>query len=231
MTNPVPQRLWLAGATGLIGREVLDLALQNRCEVHALLRRAAPELPNSPHLHAHQVDFAAPTLGLSSPLPAADALIICLGTTIKVAGSQEAFRALDFGAVLAVAKLARDAGVSRCAVVSALGADPASGVFYNRVKGEMEQALMALNFPQLLIARPSLLVGDRARLGQPARAGEQWAERLSRPLRGLIPARWRPITASAVARALWLGVTNESGPRLRILESDQLQALAGTQAC
>nr|WP_295080335.1 NAD(P)H-binding protein [uncultured Roseateles sp.] len=231
MTNPVPQSLWLAGATGLIGREVLDLALQSPCEVHALLRRAAPELPNSPRLHCQQIDFAAPALGLKTPLPAADALIICLGTTIKVAGSQEAFRALDFGAVLAVATLARDAGVRRCAVVSALGADPTSGVFYNRVKGEMEQALTALNFPQLLIARPSLLVGDRARLGQPARAGEQWAERLSRPLRWLIPARWRPIAASTVARALWLGLANDKGPRLRILESDQLQTLADTQAC
>ena len=81
------------------------------------------------------------------------------------AGSAEAFRAVDFEAVLHVARAAKQAGASRCAVVSALGADANAKVFYNQVKGEMEQALIALQFERLVIARPSLLRGGRAALG------------------------------------------------------------------
>lgn len=222
--------LWLAGGTGLIGRELLELALadaQTRA-VHILLRRAAPELPQDSRLQTHRVDFKAAGLNAQPALPPADALFIALGTTIKQAGSQESFRALDLQAVRHVAEAAKAAGVRRCAVVSALGADPRSGVFYNRVKGEMEAALTGLGFDRLLIARPSLLIGDRQRLGQAARPGELWGERLSRPLRTLIPARWRPIEAAVVARALWRSLAQD-GPALSCLESDQLGML-GAQA-
>jgi len=218
--------IWIAGGTGLIGRELLGLALaepQTRA-VHALLRRAAPDLPQDPRLHLHQVDFKAASLNAQPALPPADALFIALGTTIRQAGSKEAFRALDLQAVLHVAQAAKAAGLRRCAVVSALGADPGSNVFYNQVKGEMEAALSSLGFERLLIARPSLLIGDRQALGQPARPGEQWGERLSRPLLPLIPARWRPIEARLVARALWRGLSQQ-GQGLSILESDQLRQL------
>jgi len=217
----ITQTVWLAGASGLVGRSLLAQLLQQPVDLHLLLRRPLTDLPASPRLHAQLVDFGRLPV---DALPAPKAVFIALGTTIKQAGSQAAFRAVDFDAVLAVARAARAAGASRCAVVSALGADAASKVFYNRVKGEMEQALAALGFERLVIARPSLLLGDRAALGQARRAGEFWAERLSRPLLPLIPLRWRPIPAERVARALALALA-QAGPALTVLESGHLHSL------
>jgi len=105
--------------------------------------------------------------------PAVDDVFIALGTTIKVAGSREAFRAVDFDAVVAVARAARAAGATRLGVVSAMGADSRSPVFYNRVKGEMEDAVQGLGFETVVIARPSLLAGDRTALKQAPRPGEK----------------------------------------------------------
>jgi uncharacterized protein YbjT (DUF2867 family) len=217
------QQVWLAGATGLVGRALLTQLLLEPVQLHALLRRSANDLPSGPRLQQHLVDFTQPDLG-ASDLGAPDAVYICLGTTLAVAGSQAAFRAVDFDAVVNVARAARAAGARRCAVVSALGADPASAVFYNRVKGEMEQALTDLRFERLVVARPSLLAGERERLGQPKRSGEAWALRLSRPFLGLIPAKWRPIQAEVLARALILAL-GQDGPALQLLESGQLQTL------
>ena len=218
--NPPLRSLLLAGATGLIGHAALAqaLALPGLQDLHALLRRRPPGWPSDPRLHALTVDFQAlPTL------PAADAALCALGTTIKVAGSQAAFRAVDFDAVLAFAQAARSAGVTRFAVVSALGADSESAVFYNRVKGEMETALRSLGFASLLIARPSLLVGDRAALGQPVRAGERFGLAISQPLSWLIPQAWLPIEAAVVARALLRGLA-EGRPGAQVLESADLQS-------
>ncbi|MBL8334349.1 MAG: nucleoside-diphosphate sugar epimerase, partial [Rubrivivax sp.] len=110
------------------------------------------------------------------------------------------------------------------AVVSALGADPRSSVFYNRVKGEAEAALRTLGFEQLVIARPSLLVGDRAALGQPVRTGERLGLALSRPFMPLIPQRVRPIEAATVAGALLLAL-DQGGQGVRVIESAELQQL------
>jgi len=218
----ITHTVWIAGASGLVGRALLTQLLRQPLDVHALLRRTVADLPASPRLHVHlQADFARLD---TSALPAPQAVYIALGTTISQAGSQAAFRAVDFDAVLAVARAARAAGASRCAVVSALGADAHAKVFYNRVKGEMEDALAALGFERLVIARPSLLLGERAALGQPRRAGEVWAERLSRPLLPLIPMRWRPIPAEGVARALAIALA-QAGPALTVLESGHLHSL------
>lgn len=211
--------IWVAGASGLVGRALLDVLARQPVQVHALLRRPQ-DLPPYPRLTQHKVDFGRADLG--AQLPAPTAIYIALGTTIAQAGSQEAFRAVDLNAVLTVARAARAKGASRCAVVSALGADPKSAVFYNRVKGEMEQALAQLGFARLVIARPSLLVGDRAALGQPERAGERWAQRLSGPLLPLIPKRWRPITAVRVAGAMALALAQD-GPGISVLESARMQ--------
>jgi uncharacterized protein YbjT (DUF2867 family) len=216
------QPVWIAGATGLVGRALLDQLLELQLDVHALLRRPVEgALPKSRYLHPHQVDFAKLVL---DDLPAPQAVYICLGTTIAVAGSQDAFRAVDFDAVVDVANAAKAAGARRCAVVSALGASAASPVFYNRVKGETEKALGKMGFERLVIARPSLLVGERAELGQPVRAGEVWGERITRPVRALIPARWRPIRAERVARAMASSLAQD-GPAVEVLESDALQRL------
>ncbi len=129
-------------------------------------------------------------------------MFIALGTTIQVAGSQPAFRAVDFEAVLAVARAARDAGARRLGIVSAMGASTSSSVFYNRVKGEMEDAVGRLGYDTLVLARPSLLSGDRSTLGQPKRAAEKFAATTMRLLRPLTPANYRAIAAADVAAAL-----------------------------
>jgi uncharacterized protein YbjT (DUF2867 family) len=209
----------LAGATGLIGHE-LAKAWDGPGRLHLLVRHKPPVGGVAPQLlRVHMVDF-----GALPALPAADEAYCCLGTTIKAAGSQAAFRAVDFDAVLAFAHAARRAGVQRFAVVSALGASPHSPTFYNRVKGEMEAALAGLGYASLVIARPSLLSGDRAALGQPQRAAERLALALTSPLSGLIPKAWRPIAAATVARAMRRALA-EARPGVRIVESAELQDL------
>jgi len=197
------QRALLAGATGLIGRELVELLSASReyDTIHLLLRRATPALASLPKVAAHVVNFDA----LAS-VPAADDVYITLGTTIKVAGSEEAFRRVDYDYVVNVARAARAAGARRLGIVSALGADSKSRVFYNRVKGEMQRAVADLGYDSVVIAQPSLLMGDREALGQPTRGGEVWARRLLGPVSGLIPAGVRPVRASAVATALLRGV-------------------------
>lgn len=205
----------LAGATGLVGRELLALlcADPRYRTVQVLSRRDVPGLQADARLTVHRVDFAR-----LPELPAVDDVYVALGTTIAAAGSEAAFRQVDFEFVVATARAARAAGACRLAVVSALGADARSRVFYNRVKGEMEEAVAALGYSSIVIARPSLLLGDRAVLGQPTRIGERLAARLLGPVRRLVPAGVRPIEAGAVARALVVAL-GEAGPGLRILKS------------
>jgi uncharacterized protein YbjT (DUF2867 family) len=196
----------LAGASGLVGRAILQglLADESVAAVHTLGRRSLPV--QHPKLTEHSVDFKA-----LPALPRLDEAFIALGTTIKVAGSQEAFRAVDYEAVVAVAEAAKQAGARRLGVVSAMGASTRSGIFYNRVKGEMEAAVSALGFDTLVIARPSFLAGDREALGQPVRSGEKLALGISRWLAPLIPANYRSIDSSAVARALLKKVPGTQG--------------------
>jgi uncharacterized protein YbjT (DUF2867 family) len=214
-----PPAVLVAGATGLIGCELLAawLAESPPPAVHALVRKVPAAA--DPRVRWQGVDYAD-----LPALPRAGIAACALGTTIAVAGSQAAFRAVDFDAVLAFARGAKAAGVARFGVVSALGASPRSPTFYNRVKGEMEQAVAALGFDCTVIARPSLLAGDRAALGQPARAGERLALAATAPLRALIPKAWRPIEARTVARAL-VRALHQGRPGVRVIESAELQDL------
>jgi uncharacterized protein YbjT (DUF2867 family) len=219
-TTPTRSGL-LAGASGLVGRALLPLLLAGRPyeRVHVLLRRAVPDIEADTKLKVHQVDYAR----LPAALPAVDDVYVALGTTIKVAGSESAFRQVDFDFVVNTARAARAVGATRLAVVSALGADPRSRVFYNRVKGEMETAIAQLGYASVVIARPSLLLGDRAALGQPARSGEAWATRLLGPLGWAVPRRVRPIAARTVAAAL-LAAVLDGQCGVRVLESGPMQA-------
>ena len=209
---------WLAGASGLVGSALLEELPAG--SVHALLRKPLKQAP--PAVIQHVLDLRS--AGFAAALPAPDAVFIALGTTIAQAGSQEAFRAVDFELVLKIAQAARQAGARACAVVSSVGANAGSRVFYSRVKGEAEAALIALDFEHLVIARPSLLDGHRAALGQPERLGERWALAVMRPLAPLIPLRWRPIEAQRVARAMARAVAS-TNRGVQILESAELQRL------
>jgi len=196
----------LAGATGLVGRAILEGLLADRTvtAVHALGRRKLGVAHAK--LTSHVVEFAA-----LPALPPLDEVYITLGTTIKVAGSQAAFRAVDFDANLAVARAALAAGARHAGLVSAMGADAESRVFYSRVKGELEQALAQLPFDGLVIARPSLLTGNREALDQPERPLERLSMFVGRFLGPLIPANYRPIAAADVARALLNRVPSTQG--------------------
>jgi uncharacterized protein YbjT (DUF2867 family) len=211
-----PRVALLAGATGLVGRELCRLACESERydEVHSLVRR--PSSTRHPKLREHVVDFDA-----LPALPPSTDVLIALGTTIAVAGSEAAFRRVDHDYVLAVARAGRASGATRLGLVSALGADPSSRVFYNRVKGEAERDVSALGYESVVIAQPSLLLGDRDALGQPARRGEAWAQRLLGPIAKLVPASFRPVSARAVATAL-LGAVSTGAPGVRRLPSREL---------
>lgn len=211
--------LLLAGATGLVGREVLAAARADGVPVQALVRRVPAAGGADPAVVWQAVDFMRLPV-----LPPADDAICALGTTIKVAGSQAAFRAVDFDAVLNFAQAARAAGVRHFGLVSALGADAGSRNFYLRVKGEAEAALAAIGFDTLVIARPSLLAGDRTLLGQPERRGELIGMKVSAWLGPLLPLGWRPVQGRSVARALRRALA-ERRPGVRLVASAELQRL------
>jgi len=217
--NHTGRRVILAGATGLVGRELLNLLLEDPTVevVHAFGRR--PPGIDHPKLLAHVVDFASLSL-----MPPADEVYLALGTTIKVAGSQAAFRAVDVEANLAMARAALAAGARRVGLVSAMGADARSRVFYNRCKGELEDALKGLKPDALVVARPSLLMGVRTALGQPARPGEWFGQILSPFLSRILPANLRPVRARDVAKALSLRVPQAIGTE--ILPSGTLTSLS-----
>jgi uncharacterized protein YbjT (DUF2867 family) len=207
-----PQHILLAGATGLTGEHLLDRLL-NEPTVSRVL--APSRRPLAEHARLEN-----PIGNLGDLLPElqgrVDIAYCCIGTTIKQAGSQEAFRAIDHDLIVAYAQRARDLGARHLLVISAIDADEKSSIFYNRVKGETEKSLIAQNWPQLTIARPSILLGDRL---QP-RLGEQIAGPLSR----LIPGKYHGIEACQLARALWrLALEEQEG--VRIVESDELRRL------
>jgi uncharacterized protein YbjT (DUF2867 family) len=149
----------------------------------------------------------------------ADDVYCCLGTTIRVAGSQEAFRRVDFDYPVALARAAARGGAKRLLVVSALGANRHSGVFYNRVKGEMEEAVRAAGVAKTYFFRPSLLSGPRTE----PRLGERIGLAVGM-LFGPLLGRYRPIHADLVAAAM-LRVAQEDLPA-QTFESERIRALA-----
>ena len=211
----------VAGATGLVGRAIVArlLADPGVAGVHVLVRRPLAVDAGAGRLHVHVVDFADLPV-----LPRVDEVYLALGTTIGIAGSRAAFRAVDFDANLAVARAALAAGARRIGLVSAMGADARSRVFYSRTKGELEDALSALPLDGLVVARPALLLGDRDALGQPRRRGERIAATLDRWARPLLPARLRGIAADDVAAALVASLPRARGQR--VLASADMQGAA-----
>ena len=208
----------VAGATGLVGSKLLDVLLADPdCDpIHVLVRR--PSGRTDARLREHLVDFAQLA---SLNWPAVDDVFCCLGTTIKAAGSQAAFREVDFAYPLAVARGTQDRGAQQFLFVSAMGADAHSKVFYSRVKGELESAIAALAFHAAVAFRPSLLAGERAE----HRMGERFALAILQPLRWLVPGKYRPVAATAVARAM-AACAKRSLSGFHVVASDAIQAFA-----
>lgn len=203
------------GATGLVGRLVLQRLLETPGVTHVIAPTRRPLDIQHPRLINPVVDFDA--LPEDANWWAADAVICTLGTTIDVAGSQEAFRRVDHDYPLQVAKLARQQGAKTYVLNSAMGANARSSIFYNRVKGELEGDLAALDYPSLILVRPGLIDGDRAE----TRPGEARMLAISRFLRPLLPKKWRPSRAERIADVLVDSAINPPQGR-SVVEADQL---------
>jgi uncharacterized protein YbjT (DUF2867 family) len=188
------ETLLMAGATGLVGSRTLPKLLETGWHVVALGRR--PTGKDHPALTEVHTDFR------SIPhLPPATTAVCTLGTTIRAAGSQDAFRAIDYSAVLAFARAARAAGCRQCLCVTAIGASPSASAFYSRVKGETERDLEALGFERLDLLQPGLLLGPRAER-RPVEALFQALAPLLNPLLPGALGRYGAISADAVADAI-----------------------------
>lgn len=200
------------GATGLVGRECLRLLLDDPsvARVVALARRPLSDVASA-KLRVEMVDFDR--LAAYGALFDVDQIFCALGTTIKQAGSQDAFRRVDLEYPLAAAKLGVEHGARHFLLVSAVGASAGSRVFYNRVKGELEDALRTLPYRSVTIVRPSLLLGDRAEF----RLGEQIAKRFG----WLVPGKYKPVSATRVAEAL-VTAAREDTAGFRIIESNEI---------
>ena len=193
-------RILLVGASGLTGRSVLCLLLADARvkEVHTPLRR--PSSIDHPKLHAHRWQEQPPRWDHLPQTPY-DAVLCCLGTTLKKAGTRQAFQTIDRDAVLELGAWTKNRGVRRILVISSSGANPHSANFYLRTKGEMEEGLRSLGIPSTTILRPGLLLGNREELRPAERLG-QWALPLLSPvLRGPLLG-WQGTPVETLARLM-----------------------------
>lgn len=207
--------LLLLGATGLVGRLVLQAALDD-AQVQRITAPVRRPLPlQSIRLHCPVVDYDR--LPEDADWWRADAVICTLGTTLKAAGSREAFRQVDHGHVLRAARLARSQGTPTFVLTSAAGADAGSRLFYNRVKGEVERDLAALGFASLTLVRPGLIGGAR----ETSRPAERWSQRVLGTLGPLLPRAWRISPAPRIAQAL-LQAARQPAPGVRVVSAAEL---------
>lgn len=206
----------LAGTTGLVGGHLLDLLLNDEryTRVVALSRKALDR--QHPKLQNLVVDFAR-LEEYAAQLKAED-VFCCLGTTIRQAGSQAAFRKVDFDYPLNLAKVTQEQGAKQYLLVTALGSDKASSIFYNRVKGEVEEAIGQVGFNSYHIFQPSMLLGDR----KESRAGEGVGKAVMTALDFLIPKKYKAIEATKVAKGmLAIAKQNQAGTHIHV--SGELQ--------
>lgn len=216
----------IIGATGLVGNELLHRLLDSEVyvEVTALVRR--PTGLSNMKLNEQIIDFNE--MQLARDEFKVDDVFCCLGTTIKKAGSKEAFRKVDYDYPLKAAELAKTSGASQYLLVSAIGADPTAKVFYSRVKGELESALIALQFDSLHLMHPSLLLGKRDEFRTAESLSGILSPVFSPLLRGRL-ARFKPIKAEDVACAmLQIALDGEKGTN--IYEWPELHEAAARRA-
>jgi uncharacterized protein YbjT (DUF2867 family) len=208
----------IAGATGLVGGECLArLITTARYErVLVLTRRdLGPELRASPKIERVLCDFAH--LDAVADRLRADDVFCALGTTIRKAGSQARFREVDFQYPRQLAEITRRHGARHFSLVSAAGASRTSPFFYSRVKGELEDALRALQWPSLALLRPSVIAGERAE----PRPLERVAEKVLR----FAPSAWRPVPAREIATAMIVTALH-AAPGVRVIESAEIPRVA-----
>lgn len=208
----------IAGATGLVGSHLLHLLLKDPYyeKIWVLTRRSLKIQNKKIEEIVSDFNDLEGTLGEVET----NHVFCCLGTTMKKAGSREAFRKVDFEFPLEIARIMHSKGASKFLLISAIGASSNSMFFYNQVKGEVEEALQKLNYPALLIFRPSLLLGDRSE----ERTGEDVAKKIYRYIDWLFIGpfkKYKGIPAESVAAAMLKKAKTEQ-PGTVILESDQI---------
>jgi uncharacterized protein YbjT (DUF2867 family) len=188
----------VVGSTGLIGGAFLNLIRHHpeAGKVIALARRSIPDIEKAKHIQQKIIDFDK--LAEYSQFFSAQTWVCALGTTIKKAGSKKAFRQVDYQLPLDLAGYAAQNGCEKFILISAIGADPGSSVFYNKVKGELERDIQHLSFKSIHIIRPSLLMGDRTEF----RLGEEIGKRLIQPFSFLIPDKYKPVHVEVIARKI-----------------------------
>lgn len=217
------RRAVVVGATGLVGGHLVEILAADPT-VHRVLapgRRPNPRWRDVAKVESPVVDFR--TLGGAGDAFEGDLLFVCLGTTRKKAGSRDAFRQVDYEAVVASARKALERGALHAFLVSSVGADPRARNFYLRVKGEAEEALAALPFRSVDVFRPSILTGDREE-SRPAERLGIIATSLLAPLMVGPARRYRPIAARVVARAM-ARVASRPTPGRYVHESEEIAEL------
>lgn len=205
----------VAGSTGLIGSKLLELLLNDSTYEKVIVLSRKPLDIHHPRLENVLVNIGEwPKLNNLK----ADDVFCCLGTTIKQAKTKDAFRKVDFEYPVELAKALKQNGAEKFLLVSALGADGQSRIFYNQVKGEVEAAIKELNYKATCIFRPSLLLGDR----KEQRSGEDAAKVFYKIFGWLIPLKYKGVEAAKVAQAML--VEAKSGKQgLQVYESAVLQ--------
>jgi uncharacterized protein YbjT (DUF2867 family) len=207
----------LAGTTGLIGAQVLELLLLdgNYDRVVALSRR--PLTTSHPKLINLVLNFDE--LQRYSDQLKGDDVFCCLGTTMKQAGSKEAFQKIDFQYPVSLARIAKEQGAKQFLLVTAMGANANSVIFYNRVKGEVQSEISKMAFKAFHIFQPSMLMGARTR----ERRGEKIAQQIMKYAGFLIPAKYKAIESAKVARAM-IAIAGENHTGTFAYESAELQS-------
>ena len=201
------------GASGLVGSALVQqLTKENYYNKIRLLVRKKLFITNS-KVEQYLFDFENP----ATDLIVANDIFCCLGTTIGKAGSKEAFRKVDYSFPLEIAKIALQNGADKFALVSSMGANKNSTIFYSRVKGEIEDALSQLNYPSLYLFRPSLLLGDR----QEFRLGEKIGKGVMSAFSILIPDKYKAVHSNLVAKSMIRFIKSESSG-IHIIESDKI---------
>lgn len=206
----------IAGSTGLIGKQLLQLLLDDP-EYHLVkaITRTPLELK---HVKLQNIVADFNRLGEYADRISGDVVFCCLGTTMKKAGSKEAFRKVDYVYPIELADVTHASGAQQFLLVSALGADKNASIYYNKVKGEVEEAIGKVGFRSYHIFRPSLLLGPR----NESRPGEDAAKFFYKVFGFLIPEKYKALDSMKVARAMLL-LAREEQEGSHIHESVSLQ--------
>ncbi len=211
----------IIGSTGLIGSHLLELLLaSNDYEKVITFVRSASEIKH-PKLTQHIVDFDK--IETYKDLVQGDDFFCTIGTTIKTAGSKEAFRKVDFEYPSQFAALAAQNKVKQFLIISSLGADVNSGNFYLKTKGEMEEFLKNSSFESVSVVQPSLLLGDRTEFRMAEKVGGFFMKVFSFLFLGKLK-KYKPIESTVVAKAL-LKIAQRNNKGYKIYESDAIQEI------